>query len=194
MSKTEKLENAFLKSLKNRGIGIEINEQIPEKFHKNYSIPKDTSCIPVPLIESDEWVSPEQAGYITKEEISHQDYFILQKKLFFERNKPKPAPKEDTNPQLLAAKSPEEFVELKKEINTYYSTISEKEDLSLTIHVCNYPTCLYNAVPTFDYCLSHLGMDPRFGEDLYFHKCTQCDNVATLRFKRCKFHSWKPHK
>lgn len=56
------------------------------------------------------------------------------------------------------------FVLCKTELNTYYNIQSEEMKLPVAIGVCKEPQCMNSTVPSFDYCITHLKMDPKFSE------------------------------
>ena len=91
--------------------------------------------------------------------------------------------------------SPEEFIQFKQSMLTYYNDEAQKIGWSFPIQICAEPTCINMAIPSFSYCSNHLSKDPNFTAQPFIKVCTAitetgqpCGLPAPASTERCIFH------
>ena len=90
--------------------------------------------------------------------------------------------------------SVEDFVKFKRELATVFKARSDAYGWSESVGVCKYPTCTNSVAPSFEYCLFHLPLDPKFEEQGFVGRCKvvtdekQCEIPCGKNGTKCAFH------
>ena len=148
----------FQSVLNKFGFDLDVPERFSDiEFSETRTVPDPKSTITVPLVEKfpiEPPPVPENDGQVPYSQIESAGLELLQ----ISRIPPKEPKKVEKNVPInfLPTENVEDFVLLKREMQTYFAKFSEEEKLPFKIEVCHFPTCLNNAVPTYRYCTYHM--------------------------------------
>ncbi|EAX96880.1 hypothetical protein TVAG_390870 [Trichomonas vaginalis G3] len=185
----------FETALKNCGVECEINPIFKHLKLSSFSIPNSEDIIKIP--ENEEFPIKDDKKEAIKP-ISQEEFvekclqeILNQRKLQIENHA------NTTTSEFLLIEDTDEFIQVKRELNTYCAKISRDEGMDPPFHICEYTSCLNSAIPGFSYCTNHITLDPKFDTLPFFKRCSsklsdqQCITPCSEKHTECCLHRGK---
>ena len=193
MSNSE-ISQSFILALKKNGIRTDYDPVLDDYKLVSQNVPSEENLIEIP----DEEIFPMPSVETNIPHYSsHQLVSCAYKEVLdnFQNSKEKSSDtvQKDNLKSMMPIQDPEEFVKFKQEYNTYVAKTCESYDFETPASLCSVPTCLNTAIPTFDYCICHIEMDPKFEALGLLKKCENedCEIPTSMKFGLCTFHRTK---
>ena len=187
----------FVTALNKNGIDLDPPTIYDTLNLKTSKIPSEDSLIKIPNIETFPLEIPENnlIDFNIKEKFVESSYQLILKNLqkLIQKNI-----SDNSNTlnfqEILPFDTSMEFVQFKRELQTYYQEISKENNFDINITVCKDPICLNSAVPTFEYCSYHLPTDDKFNSQPFLSQCdfifngSRCETPCSTKNQQCSLH------
>jgi hypothetical protein len=194
---SRRLQNApFQQALIKNGFDLEDPKIFDQIRIKVLQVPNSDLLIDIPQQECFPKKRIPTQKEIDFQELTHEFAKLSFQSLASSSHKHFPRDLVETKTQIFSRgfEKSEEFVEFKRKIRTYFKAFSEQSQLDDEFDVCSETGCIHSAIPTFNYCFSHLVMDPKFNQLKFLCQCEYAENgkkcsLPTLTKNQAFMHS-----
>jgi hypothetical protein len=185
--------------LRQKGVGDVSRAMPPEIGRYRLGVPSADSLIPVPDMEEFPLDEPTPAPQLTPGEsraqfCQFQVQHIANDVAVARVSGPELDCRGPTLEIPTEFDSVDDFIAFKRALATVFKLRSDEYGWHIPMGVCEFPSCLNSAPPTFHYCLYHLPLDPEFTNQKFLTTCQAlvdgrpCGTPCGIGSTKCAFH------